>query len=112
MTFRGRSNKYGAKRTSVDGIIFHSKKEAMRYVALKQLVKAGKIQDLELQPRVPIYVNGKKICDYIGDFRYTDHRGEKILEDVKSEATKTPVYRLKKKLLEAQIPPVKITEFV
>lgn len=112
MTFRSRSNKYGAKRTSVDGVIFHSKKEAMRYVALKQMLKSGKIKDLELQPRVPIYINGKKICDYVGDFRYVDSSGFTVLEDVKSEATKTPVYRLKKKMLEAQDPPVKITEFM
>ena len=33
-----------------------------------------------------------------------------IVEDVKSEATKTSTYRLKKKILEAQEPPVIITE--
>lgn len=106
-----RRNKYGAKKTLVDGILFHSKKEAQRYIVLNQMRKAGIIKNLELQPRVPIYVNEKKVADYVGDFRYENQDGEIILEDVKSEATKTPVYRLKKKLLEAQIPPIMITEF-
>lgn len=111
MTFTKRRNKYGAKKTTIDGILFHSQKEAKRYVVLKNLLACGEIKNLELQPRVPIYVNDKKVCDYVGDFRYENADGDLILEDVKSEATKTPVYRLKKKLLEAQQPPIKITEF-
>lgn len=36
---------------------------------------------------------------WIADYSYTTKAGELIVEDVKSVATKTPVYRLKKKLV-------------
>ena len=103
-------NKYRAKKVVVDGYTFHSIKESKRYLQLKTLMVAGEIDDLELQPRIPLMVNGKKIGSYVGDFRYKDRKGNVILEDVKSQATKTPVYNLKKKILEAQSPPIVITE--
>ena len=93
-------HKYGAVRTEVDGIEFDSKHEAERYRELRTMESAGIIRDLELQPRYPIVVNGEKVCDYVGDFRYWDKETEAIVvEDAKSTATKTPVYRLKKKLV-------------
>lgn len=103
-------NKYRAKRVTLDGYTFHSIKESKRYLQLKTLLRAGEISDLELQPRIPLIVNDTKIGSYVGDFRYKNSNGEIIIEDVKSQATKTPVYNLKKKILEAQSPPVVITE--
>lgn len=94
-----RRNKFGAVPTVVDGVRFASKKEARRYVELKLLQKAGEIGRLELQPKFPIVVNGMKICAYIADFRYWCH-GRPVVEDAKG--VKTPVYRLKKKIVEAQ----------
>lgn len=93
--------KYGNKKTEVDGIVFDSKKEATRYQELRLLERAGAIGDLELQPKYPIEVNGTKICTYIGDFRYRDPASKynRTIEDVKG--IKTPVYRLKKKLMKA-----------
>jgi hypothetical protein len=47
-------------------------------------------------------LNGHKIGVYRGDFQYTEcASGEQIVEDVKSQPTKTPVYRLKKKIVAA-----------
>ena len=97
-------SKYGAIRTEVDGIVFASKKEARRYQELRLLEKAGKIYGLELQPKFPIRVMGSKsnekpVCTYIADFRYrAGPTGILTIEDVKG--IKTPVYRLKKKLVE------------
>jgi len=102
-------NKYGAIKTVVDGITFHSKKEAERYKILALLESQGKIDSLRLQPRIPLMVNGIKIGHYVGDFQYT-HHGKQVLEDVKSVATRTPVYKIKKKILETYDPPVVITE--
>jgi len=102
-------NKYGAIKTVVDGITFHSKKEAERYKQLALLESTGKIDNLRLQPRIPLMVNGVKIGHYVGDFQYT-HLGKQVLEDVKSIATRTPVYKIKKKILETYDPPVVITE--
>jgi hypothetical protein len=91
-------SKYHNVKTVVDGITFHSKKEAARYQELKLLEKAGEITGLELQPRFAIDIKGVHICDYIGDFLYTEN-GKPVLEDCKG--FKTPSYRLKKKLVKA-----------
>ena len=98
---RLRRNKYGvapkADRT-VLGIVFDSKKEANRYGELRLLERFGKIANLKLQPEFACVVNGKKVCKYTADFRYTTPSGE-VIEDVKG--VKTTVYRIKKKLVEA-----------
>jgi hypothetical protein len=100
-------NKYRAVKTEVDGIMFDSKREAARYMELVLLERAGEISRLELQPKYDCVVNGKKICTYKADFRYFNANGS-VVEDVKG--MKTPVYRLKKKLVEALFPGVKIQE--
>ena len=89
-------SKYRAVPTEVDGVRFASKKEAKRYQELKLLERAGKIRDLQLQPRYPITLNDIKICTYVGDFQYRE--GDRfVLEDVKG--VKTDTYRIKKKLV-------------
>lgn len=93
-------NKYKAKRTVVDGISFASKAEARRYTQLLLLRRAGAIEELELQPRLPLVVAKIKIGTYVGDFRYRDMvTGDMILEDVKGVLT--PIYRIKKRLVRA-----------
>lgn len=104
---RSPRSKYGAKKKVVDGITFDSSKEAKRYCELKMLEKAGDVKELTLQPVFPIYVckyrgsDPVKVCDYIPDFRYREGpQGLLVIEDVKG--VRTPTYRLKKKLFEAQ----------
>jgi hypothetical protein len=92
-------NKYGAKRTEVDGIVFHSKREAARYSELKLLERAGEIRDLNLQPEFRIEVNGQYIGLYRGDFKYRTRAGLEITEDVKG--VRTELYKWKKRLVEA-----------
>jgi hypothetical protein len=90
--------KYGNKPTEVEGITFHSKAEASRYSELRLLEKAGAIVALTVQPRWPLTVNGYKVGTYVGDFAYSDVvSGRFIVEDVKG--VRTPVYRLKSKLM-------------
>jgi len=93
-----RKNKYNAKKTVVDGITFDSKAESERYKFLKSMQDAGAISNLELQPRYVFYVNSQRICAFKPDFRYVAE-GEVIVEDVKSKATKTRDYSIRKKLL-------------
>ena len=108
--------KYRAIRTMVDGIYFDSKREANRYSELKMMEKAAIINSLKLQPEFKCMVNGKKVCTYKADFEYliVDDIGPQgqigyyIVEDVKG--FKTPVYRLKKKLVEACYPGTVIKE--
>ena len=108
--------KYRAIRTMVDGIYFDSKREAKRYSELKMMEKAGIINSLKLQPEFKCQIDGKKICTYKADFEYlmVDEEGPDgqigyyIVEDVKG--FKTPVYKLKKKLVEALFPGTVINE--
>lgn len=94
--------KFRNVKTTIDGLMFDSKREASRYAELKLLERVGDIEKLELQPKFPLLVNGLKICTYIADFSYTDRRtGERVVEDVKSAPTKTAQYRIKVKLLKA-----------
>lgn len=89
-------NKYRAKRTEVDGIVFDSKRESTRYQDLKAMQDLGLIHDLKLQVSYPLIVNGMKVATYRADFEYFAH-GEKVTEDAKGVLT--PVYKLKKKLM-------------
>jgi len=91
--------KYKNTPTAVDGIIFQSKKESLRYTELKMLERSGVISNLRWQVPFELRVNGVLVCKYIADFVYLDQQGREVVEDVKSEATKTAVYRIKAKLL-------------
>ena len=96
MTFT--RNKFNAIKQTYKGEVFDSKKELKRYVELEYLLKAKEINDLELHPKFDLMVNGVKIGS------------ETIVEDVKSKATKTRDYMLRKKILATYNPPIIITE--
>lgn len=103
-----KKSKYNNKKTIINGITFDSKKEADRYVLLKQREAIGEILDLTLQTPFPYTLEGKKMFTYKCDFMYYDRRtGNVIVEDVKGFLT--PVYKLKKKIIEAHYK-IKITE--
>lgn len=92
--------KYRNHPTVIDGIRFDSKKEAERYAELKLLQRCGIISDLKTQVRfelIPKNKNGRAVY-YVCDFTYTEN-GVLVVEDVKSQPTRTPVYRLKKRLM-------------
>ena len=93
-----RRNKFNARKTVVDGITFDSAKEARRYNDLAFLFRAGFITGLELQPEFKFNLEGKKIFTYRADFAYFENQ-KRVIEDVKG--FKTPLYRLKKKIIEA-----------
>lgn len=94
-------NKYGNKKTEVDGIEFASIKEARRYGELKLMLIAGEIRALEVHPSWLLEVNGQRIARYTADFGYDTDAGA-VVEDCKGgKATKTAVYQIKKKLMKA-----------
>lgn len=95
-------NKYHAKKVTVDGIEFDSHKEANRYAELLLLQRAGKISDLHRREEFELIPKcGKeRAAKYHADFSYIDTAtGKKVVEDVKSRATKTPDYILRRKLM-------------
>ena len=96
------ATKYHNRKTTYMGIPFDSQKEKNRYQELLLLERAGAIRSIELQPRYDLIVNGHKLGFYRADFRYEEvATGAVVIEDVKSPATKTAVYQLKKKLVKA-----------
>ena len=87
------------KLTTTDGK-FDSKLEYYRWCELIILEKAKKITDLKRQVKFVLIDKSKygREISYIADFTYI--QGDKIIvEDTKSNATKTPLYRLKKRLV-------------
>ena len=77
-------SKFHSKKTTIDGIIFDSGKEAERYVFLKILQSQGEISALEIKPRFEVWIRGKWMFTYTADFRYKKN-GQIIVEDVKGE---------------------------
>lgn len=99
--------KYKNTKVVIDGHAFDSKKEAKRYQDLKLMQRAGQIQDLQMQVVFvlveSVVLDGRKKPDmrYIADFVYCSD-GLKIVEDVKSCATrKLAAYRQKKHLMKS-----------
>ena len=79
-------NKYHARKTAVDGIVFDSQKEAERWCELRLMERAGLIRSLDRQIRFEIVPKTDKFraMHYIADFCYRDTKtGEWIYEDVK-----------------------------
>ena len=97
---RGRPRpKYWNIKTTIDGITFDSAKEARKYQELIMLERAGKIANLKMQVPFTLEVNGRLIGKYICDFTWLDKHENLVVCDVKSKATRTAVYMLKKRLM-------------
>lgn len=94
------TSKFHAKKTIVDGITFDSAREANRWTELKILERAGVIEQLKRQVRFELIpkLPGERAAYYYADFTYLAN-GRLVVEDVKSPATRTPVYLLKRKLM-------------
>lgn len=112
-----KGNKYHNSAVIVDGISFQSRKEARRWRELKLMESAGMIHGLTRQKkfvlipaqREPDTVGkrggkhkGKLIereVAYYADYSYYDKEGNEVVEDVKSPATRTKDYILKRKMM-------------
>ena len=114
----GRKSKYNNQPDERSGIKFDSRKEARRYDELLIMLRAGKIKDLRLQVDFTLQeayttAGGERVraIRYRADFTYLEHREHaddpvtgvecwaQVIEDVKSKATVTPSYSVKKKML-------------
>ena len=115
MMGKPKETKYHNEPDSRGNLRFDSKKEARRYDELLVLLRAGKIRNLRLQAQYTLresYIapDGERVraIRYVADFAYErptlpDKNGTvywlPVVEDVKSRATKTAQYEMKKKLL-------------
>ena len=124
---KAKANKYHnapTERVTASGAVLHfdSQKEARRYDVLTARLQAGQIRDLRLQVEFTLQeaytdTEGRRVRSirYKADFTYyrppengshaaywADQTGTPwvlVVEDVKSRATKTQKYAIKKKLL-------------
>ncbi|QIG70460.1 DUF1064 domain-containing protein [Rhizobium phage RHph_N28_2] len=96
-----RRNKFGAKKTVVDGVVFDSKREAEVYGDLKLLEIAGRISGFERQRKFNLIVNGEIIGTYKSDFAFIDHDqdGRFRVIDVKGVVTRD--FRRVRKIIKA-----------
>lgn len=114
-------NKYGNMKIVVDGEVFDSRREFMRWQDLKFLERCGAISNLKRQvafelipaqreKSTKVYKKGRKkgqpiegkviekAVNYIADFVYTDSATRKeVVEDAKGMRTKD--YVIKRKLM-------------
>lgn len=96
-------SKYGNRKIDADGYTFDSLAEHRRYQELKLLQAAGEISDLavhpvyELQPKFRRDGKTERAITIVPDFCYTED-GRTVVEDVKSPATRTPAFEIKRKL--------------
>ena len=108
----GKVNKYRntpTERVTDSGNVIHfdSQKEARRYDFLIQRERRGEIRDLRLQVDFTLQeaytdMEGHRVraIRYRADFTYYEGKQEqRVVEDVKSKATKTQKYAIKKKML-------------
>jgi len=103
--------KYGVAKKSdrtFNGKVYDSKLEMQYRQHLDLLQKAGEVTRIIEQVQYPVDINQIHICNYNLDFKVTYKDGRNEFIDCKG--MKTPVYRLKKKLVEAYYPTVKIKE--
>lgn len=115
-------NKYRAQPVVIDGIRFASKREGKRFSELKLLERAKAITGLVLQPKFWLSINGNPIliksvgypngrrASFKPDFQYNDESGKTVLEDVKSPASRTEAYALRKAIFEALYPTMELRE--
>jgi hypothetical protein len=91
------TNKFGAVRSMVDGKKFDSKKEAARYMQLRDLESKGEIRDLQCQVAIPLIgqlgplktTSGRQMRLTV-DFAYEDKRAgwARVYEDAKGMRTR------------------------
>ncbi|MBM2322680.1 MULTISPECIES: DUF1064 domain-containing protein [Marivita] len=101
------ANKFGARRTRVDGELFDSASEAKRWGELRYLEMEGSIRDLRRQvdfplkgPSGPLLTDKGREIVYRADFVYCDTKtGDCVIEDRKGHPT--PEYKLKKAIMAA-----------
>lgn len=99
--------KYGAKKETIDGIVFDSLAEGRRYRDLKLMERAGEIRGLVVHMPYLLEVNGIPVAQYEADFTYSRREGlewgPNVVEDVKGMRTGPAwsLFRLKAKLFAA-----------
>lgn len=100
-------SKYRNVKTVIGSETFDSAKEAQHWLFLLARQSSGEIRNLQRQVRFALMAPTRDrrglvhVAEYVADFVY-DEAGVSHVIDVKSKATRTQTYRLKRKWLELQ----------
>lgn len=94
-----RYNKYNAKKSSYNGITYHSGLERAYAEKLDWLKKAGEIESWTPQFKLSLVVNGIHIANYFMDFAVYRKDGQIEMHEVKG--CETALWRMKWRLANA-----------
>lgn len=98
MYYQRKQNKYKSVSTIVNGIQYHSKKEAAYAMELSLRKEAGDIKSWERQVKIDLSFHGKHVTNYYIDFVITHN--DDSLEYVEVKGFETDVWRLKWRMFE------------
>lgn len=109
-----RLNKYNARKTEIDGVVYDSGKEARRHQELILMAKSGLISELEVKPAFILqeafrdaYGRWHRKISYEADYAYTQD-GQRVVEDTKGgKATQTDAFRMRFKMAQKKYPDCK-----
>ncbi len=81
---------------------WHSKKEYLHYLKLKDMERCGEITELRRQVGFAFVVNYVPICEYLADFTFL-RNGKRVIQDVKGykQGMAYRMFRIKKALMQA-----------
>jgi len=100
--YQKKGNKYNAKSCHYDGNLYDSKFEASYAQELDLRLKAKDIKKWERQIKISLDIGKYHICNYFVDFLiYHNDKSKELVETKGRFLLNNPVYRLKRKLLEA-----------
>jgi hypothetical protein len=111
-------NKFHAKKVTIDGIEFDSKRESEYYLHFVDMANAGIVTKIECHPRYTLLESfrgndgkAERAITYRPDFRLTYTDGTIEVVEVKSKRTaKEPDYIMRRKLFKSKYPDVKFSE--
>lgn len=95
-----------AKRTYKE-VLYASEAEAKYAAVLDLRRRVGELADWWRQINFPLIVNGKKVCDFVLDFKVL-YAADKSTEIIEIKGAITPAYRIKVALFRALNPDVRL----
>jgi len=92
-------NKYNAKKTWYEGVLYDSRLEAFHAAKLDLMIKAGEVESWERQYPIGLTSNGQKVGTYYIDFRVVMADGS--IEYHEAKGMETSLWKLKWKMAKA-----------
>jgi hypothetical protein len=99
-----RTNKYKARKVTVDGVTYDSKGESLLAMEIDMLITTGQLVRMRRQVSMPLRVDGKLICTHRVDFMVELPGGG--IEVWEFKGFETPEWKLKRKLFEVCFPSI------